>query len=68
MGRHTHIDKFLAGSAAGVTAVTLTYPLDIIRARLAFQVTGEHIYGGIIHTGATIFKKVSCISQSAVIF
>ncbi|OAD56419.1 Graves disease carrier protein like protein [Eufriesea mexicana] len=45
-GKHTHIDKFLAGSAAGVTAVILTYPLDIIRARLAFQVTGEHIYEG----------------------
>ncbi|CAK9821475.1 Solute carrier family 25 member 16 [Anthophora retusa] len=55
--KHTHIDKFLAGSAAGVTAVTLTYPLDIIRARLAFQVTGEHIYIGIIHAGITIFKK-----------
>ncbi|XP_006620955.1 graves disease carrier protein homolog [Apis laboriosa] len=56
-GKHTHIDKFLAGSAAGVTAVTLTYPLDIIRARLAFQVAGEHIYIGIIHAGITIFKN-----------
>ncbi|XP_076755389.1 solute carrier family 25 member 16 [Xylocopa sonorina] len=55
-GKHNHIDKFLAGSAAGVTAVILTYPLDIIRARLAFQVTGEHIYVGIIHAGITIFK------------
>lgn len=32
------IAKFFAGSAAGVTAVTFTYPLDTIRARLAFQV------------------------------
>ncbi|XP_003692428.1 graves disease carrier protein homolog [Apis florea] len=56
-GKHTHIDKFLAGSAAGVTAVTLTYPLDIIRARLAFQVAGEHIYIGIVHAGITIFKN-----------
>ncbi|XP_012249514.1 graves disease carrier protein homolog isoform X1 [Bombus impatiens] len=56
-GTHTHIDKFLAGSAAGVTAVTLTYPLDVIRARLAFQVAGEHIYVGIVHAGITIFKK-----------
>nr|XP_003700690.2 PREDICTED: graves disease carrier protein homolog [Megachile rotundata] len=56
-GKHTHIDKFFAGSAAGVTAVTLTYPLDVIRARLAFQVTGEHIYGGIVHAAITIFKK-----------
>jgi len=34
----SHIGKFVAGSAAGVTAVLLTYPLDTIRARLAFQV------------------------------
>ncbi|XP_076244921.1 solute carrier family 25 member 16 [Calliopsis andreniformis] len=56
-GKNSHIDKFFAGSAAGITAVTLTYPLDTIRARLAFQVTGEHIYTGIIHAGITIFKQ-----------
>lgn len=55
---YTHIDKFLAGSAAGVTAVTITYPLDTIRARLAFQVTGEHLYTGIKHAAVTIFKEV----------
>lgn len=42
-----------------MTAVTLTYPLDTIRARLAFQVTGEHIYTGVVHTAVTIFKEVS---------
>ena len=30
-----------------MTAVLLTYPLDIIRARLAFQVAGEIVYTGI---------------------
>lgn len=42
-----------------MTAATLTYPLDTIRARLAFQVTGEHLYTGIIHTAASIVKDVS---------
>lgn len=53
-----HFSKFLAGSAAGITAVLLTYPLDTIRARLAFQITGEHIYTGITHAAVTIFKQV----------
>jgi hypothetical protein len=58
LGSNSHIGKFLAGSGAGVTAVTLTYPLDTIRARLAFQVTGEHVYTGILHTALSIFKEV----------
>jgi hypothetical protein len=60
LGSNSHIGKFLAGSGAGVTAVSLTYPLDTIRARLAFQVTGEHVYTGIVHTALSIFKEV-CI-------
>ncbi|CAH0589200.1 unnamed protein product [Chrysodeixis includens] len=51
-----HGDKFVAGAAAGVTAVTLTYPLDTIRARLAFQITGEHKYTGIAHAATTMFR------------
>lgn len=46
-GKTSHFDKFLAGAAAGLTAVTLTYPLDTIRARLAFQVSiisGDFIF------------------------
>lgn len=49
---------------AGVTAVTLTYPLDTIRTRLAFQVSGHHVYSGIIHTAVTIVKTVSMINYS----
>lgn len=48
--------KFGAGACAGVTAVTLTYPLDTIRTRLAFQVTGEHVYTGIMDAAQTIFR------------
>ncbi|XP_051167002.1 solute carrier family 25 member 16-like [Leptopilina boulardi] len=56
-GSKNQFDKFIAGSGAGITAVALTYPLDTIRARLAFQVTGEHVYSGITHTAVTIFKE-----------
>ena len=50
-----------AGSLAGVTAVVLTFPLDTVRARLAFQIDGCHVYNGIVHTLATIIKTVSII-------
>lgn len=56
-GSKTHIDKFIAGASAGVTAVTFTYPLDMIRSRLAVQISGAHIYTGIVNTAVTIFKK-----------
>ncbi|KAF7266640.1 hypothetical protein GWI33_020135 [Rhynchophorus ferrugineus] len=56
-GPKSHIDKFVAGASAGLTAVLLTYPLDTVRARLAFQISGEHVYTGIIHTAISIFKQ-----------
>lgn len=31
------VNESMAGSAAGITAVALTYPLDLVRARLAMQ-------------------------------
>lgn len=52
-----HSDKFFAGAGAGLTAVLLTYPLDTIRARLAFQVTGEHRYKGIVHAATSMLKE-----------
>ena len=52
-----HSDKFFAGAGAGLTAVLLTYPLDTIRARLAFQVTGEHRYKGIAHAATSMLKE-----------
>lgn len=58
LGLPRHTDKFIAGAGAGVTAVALTYPLDTIRARLAFQVVGDTRYTGIANAAVTIFKTV----------
>ncbi|KAF0305579.1 Graves disease carrier protein [Amphibalanus amphitrite] len=57
LGPNSHIGTFASGSLAGVTAVFFTYPLDTIRARLAFQVTGEHKYTGILHVASSIVKE-----------
>ncbi|KAI2811295.1 hypothetical protein BLOT_002469 [Blomia tropicalis] len=38
-GKVNHKLKFVAGSMAGVTSVLMTYPLDLVRARLASVVT-----------------------------
>ena len=57
----TNSDKFFAGSCAGGTAVFLTYPLDTLRARLAFQVTGQHVYTGISHAAVSIVKDVTTL-------
>ncbi|OWF51841.1 graves disease carrier protein-like [Mizuhopecten yessoensis] len=45
---HIHLIRLTAGAVAGPTAVLFTYPLDFVRARLAFQVSGEHIYTGLV--------------------
>ncbi|XP_034036178.1 mitochondrial coenzyme A transporter SLC25A42-like [Thalassophryne amazonica] len=47
--------RFLAGSLAGTTAVVLTYPLDLVRARMA--VTGKEKYHSIKHVFVQIFKE-----------
>lgn len=40
-GKANHMQKLMAGGAAGGTAVILTYPLDLVRARLTFQVKNK---------------------------
>lgn len=58
-GQGLHLNGFLAGAAAGVTAAAITYPLDTIRARLTFQVTSNTLYSGIKHAAVTMFKEVN---------
>lgn len=47
--------KLISGSLAGMTACTFTYPLDVVRSRLAFQVADEKIYCGVCHAIRQIF-------------
>ena len=52
-----HLSKLVAGSSAGVTSVLSTYPLDMVRTRIAFQITGEHKYTSIINAFTSIYKN-----------
>ncbi|XP_059100783.1 mitochondrial coenzyme A transporter SLC25A42 [Peromyscus eremicus] len=45
--------RLLAGALAGTTAASLTYPLDLVRARMA--VTPKEMYGNIFH----VFIRIS---------
>uniref|UniRef100_A0ACD5VKH5 Uncharacterized protein n=1 Tax=Avena sativa TaxID=4498 RepID=A0ACD5VKH5_AVESA len=48
--------NLLGGGLAGVTAASVTYPLDVVRTRLATQKTTRY-YKGIFHTLSTICKE-----------
>uniref|UniRef100_A0A4W5PMU0 Solute carrier family 25 member 16 n=1 Tax=Hucho hucho TaxID=62062 RepID=A0A4W5PMU0_9TELE len=58
LGVSGHIHRPIVGSMAGMTAVICTYPLDVIRACLAYQVKGHHRYTGIRNAFQTICLKV----------
>ncbi|KAK7099129.1 mitochondrial coenzyme A transporter SLC25A42-like [Littorina saxatilis] len=47
--------RFLAGSLAGVTSVACTYPLDLVRARMA--VTAKDMYHNIFEVFAKIYRE-----------
>jgi len=51
------LNSLACGSLAGITAVTTTYPLDVVRSRLAFQYKGEHVYNGIIDAIRKIYQE-----------
>ncbi len=46
--------KMLAGGIAGGLSIVSTYPLDLVRARLAVQVPGQERYRGAVHAMRTI--------------
>lgn len=53
-GQANHMQKLLAGGAAGGTAVIMTYPLDLVRARLTFQVKSKGLNAGqIVGSGSS---------------
>lgn len=54
--QNSHSSILLAGSLTGVTAVTFTYPLDMVRARMAYQVH-ERKYRSILQTLRTIPRE-----------
>lgn len=49
-------ERMLSGSGAGVTAVVLTYPLDVIRARMAVQ-TNTVVYTSLVHAARTMVQN-----------
>lgn len=55
------VNNLACGSLAGITAVSVTYPLDVIRSRLAFQFTGEHIYNGITDAMRKIYAEQNSV-------
>ncbi|KJE92458.1 solute carrier family 25 member 42 [Capsaspora owczarzaki ATCC 30864] len=48
--------RFLTGSLAGCTATMFTYPLDLMRARLAIQSLGNQKYSSMRNAFATVWR------------
>jgi len=51
----TPVLRFISGSLAGVTSATITYPLDLARARMA--VTNKAVYNNLFSVFLSIFRN-----------
>jgi len=54
--------RFVAGAAAGTSATTLTYPLDMLRARMAAHQSREAMYDGYGRAIAQIIRTEGVLS------
>eukprot|EP00088_Acartia_fossae_P005349 TRINITY_DN1234_c0_g1_i6.p1 TRINITY_DN1234_c0_g1~~TRINITY_DN1234_c0_g1_i6.p1 ORF type:complete len:309 (-),score=35.35 TRINITY_DN1234_c0_g1_i6:1226-2152(-) len=52
-----HWSKFAAGSLGGVCGITATYPLDTLRARLAFYSKADAEYRSLFSAATTIYHQ-----------
>ena len=59
LGLGPHATSLLAGSVAGTVAITVTFPLDMVMARLAYHTPGSRRYAGILDAARKIFAEVS---------
>ncbi|TQS37793.1 hypothetical protein Golomagni_01722 [Golovinomyces magnicellulatus] len=63
--QETPLRRLLSGSFAGVTSVFFTYPLEVIRVRLAFE-TKKNSKSSFLHICNVIYKKAPFSPQSSI--
>ncbi len=63
MFRKTPGRRFISGSLAGVTSATITYPLDLARARMA--VTNKTVY---VHINLLDALRIFCCLGTVIYF
>lgn len=56
-GQETPVRRFLSGSLAGVTSVFFTYPLEIIRVRLAFETRRDQSRASLRRICSQIYRE-----------
>ncbi|KAI8329902.1 mitochondrial carrier domain-containing protein [Blakeslea trispora] len=54
--RNSSRRQFVAGSLAGITSVIMTYPLDLVRVRMAYEVNRPNVW----HTFQKIYREPAC--------